>query len=84
MATTPAFSPGEFHGQRLAGYSPLGHTESEMTQRLNSNGNPRLRPFAVIVFKGHAFHEDPCKSEMPARCCYSLSVASSQNLSLEL
>ena len=69
MATTPAFSPGEFHGQRLAGYSPLGHTESETTQRLNS---------------GHAFHEDPGKSEMLARCCYSLSVASSQNLSLEL
>ena len=63
---------------------PRGHTESETTQRVNSNGNAHFRPFAVIVFKGHAFHEEPCKSEMPARCCYSLSVASSQNLSLEL
>ena len=27
------FLPGEFHGQRsLAGYSPWGHKESDMTQ----------------------------------------------------
>ena len=30
---TPAFLPGEFHGQRsLAGYSPRGHKESDMTK----------------------------------------------------
>ena len=30
---TPVFSPGEFHGQRsLVGYSPQGHTESDMTE----------------------------------------------------
>ena len=30
--STPVFLPGEFHGQRsLAGYSPWGHTESDMT-----------------------------------------------------
>ena len=30
---TPVFLPGEFHGQRnLAGYSPWGRTESEMTK----------------------------------------------------
>ena len=35
---TPVFLPGEFHGQRsLAGYSPCGHKESDMTQRLNNN-----------------------------------------------
>ena len=29
----PVFLPGEFHGQRsLAGYSPLGHQESDMTE----------------------------------------------------
>ena len=29
---TPVFLPGEFQGQRnLAGYSPLGHKESDMT-----------------------------------------------------
>ena len=33
---TPVFWPGEFHGQRsLAGYSPWGHKESDMTERLS-------------------------------------------------
>ena len=32
MATTPAFLPGESHGQRsLVGYSPWGCKESDMT-----------------------------------------------------
>ena len=32
---TPVFLPGEFHGQRsLAGYSPLGHKESDVTEQL--------------------------------------------------
>ena len=32
---TSVFLPGEFHGQRsLAGYSPWGHKESDMTKRL--------------------------------------------------
>ena len=30
--STPVFLPGEFHGQRsLAGYSPWGHKEVDMT-----------------------------------------------------
>ena len=30
---TPVFLPGEFHEQRsLAGYSPLGHKESDTTE----------------------------------------------------
>ena len=30
---TPVFLPGESHGQRgLAGYSPQGHTESDITE----------------------------------------------------
>ena len=33
MAPTPVFLPGEFHGQRsLAGYSPQGLKESDMTE----------------------------------------------------
>ena len=33
---TPAFLPGESHGQRsLAGYSPRGHRESDTTERLH-------------------------------------------------
>ena len=32
---TPVFLPGEFHGQKsLAGYSPRGHKESDMTEQL--------------------------------------------------
>ena len=32
---TPEFLPGEFHGQRsLAGHSPQGHKESDMTEQL--------------------------------------------------
>ena len=35
IATTPALLPVEFHGQRsLAGYSPWGRKESDMTERL--------------------------------------------------
>ena len=35
---TPAFSPGEFLGQRiLAGYSPWGFKESDITERLTSS-----------------------------------------------
>ena len=31
--TTPVFLPGEFHGQRsLAGYSPWGHKELDITE----------------------------------------------------
>ena len=33
---TPVFLPGEFYGQRsLAGYSPWGCKESDMTERLS-------------------------------------------------
>jgi len=33
---TPVFWPGEFHGQRsLAGYSPWGHKESDMTKKIS-------------------------------------------------
>ena len=33
---TPVFWPGEFQGQRrLAGYSPWGHKESDMTEQLS-------------------------------------------------
>ena len=40
MATTPVFLPGKSHGQKsLAGYSPWGRKESDMTadttERLN-------------------------------------------------
>ena len=34
--TTPVLLPGESHGQKsLAGYSPWGHKELDMTEQLN-------------------------------------------------
>ena len=37
MATPSSVLPGEFHGQRsLAGYSSLGHKESDTTERLKT------------------------------------------------
>ena len=35
---TPGLLPGKSHGQRsLAGYSPRGHKETDMTERLNNS-----------------------------------------------
>ena len=35
MATNPVFLPGKFHGLRsLAGYSPWGHKELDITEQL--------------------------------------------------
>ena len=35
---TPAFLPGEFHGQRsLVGHSPWGHKELDMTEQLTQD-----------------------------------------------
>ena len=40
MATTPVFLPGESHGQSsLAGYSPQGHKEFEMTEATEHAGH---------------------------------------------
>ena len=37
---TPVILPGESHGQRsLGGYSPWGHKESDVTERLNTEGH---------------------------------------------
>ena len=45
---TPVFSPRKSHGQRsLAGYSPWGHKESDITERLNSN---KKKEFALKTF----------------------------------
>ena len=47
---TPAFWPGEFHGQRrLAGYSPRGRKESDMTERL-SHTHTKWINFVFMIF----------------------------------
>ena len=49
--TTPVFLPGEFHGQRsLVGYSPCGHTESDVTEQLHTQD---LGHSAVVIVTGH-------------------------------
>ena len=55
---TPVFLPGESQGQRrLAGYSPWGRKESEVTQPLSNQGvilppgstQQRLEMFLVVM-----------------------------------
>ena len=44
IATVPVFLPGEFHGESsLAGYSPWGHKESDMTERLSAHMLSHIR-----------------------------------------
>ena len=52
---TPVFLPGKFHGQRsLAGYSPWGHKELDMTEHTckaltsPSNVNERLVKYSIL------------------------------------
>ena len=43
---TPAFLPGESHGQRgLAGHSPQGHQESDAPERLNRHSCRQMRVY---------------------------------------
>ena len=47
---TPAFLPGESHGQRsLVGYSPGGHKEQDMTEQLNTK-------YFINIKMGQIFH----------------------------
>ena len=44
------FLPGEFHGQRrLAGYSPWGHKESDMTEQLTLLLNFTVKAFLLTM-----------------------------------
>ena len=51
---TPVFLPGKCHGQRsLAGYSPWGHKESDMTERLSltfTSSSSFFFFFAIVDF----------------------------------
>ena len=62
---TPVFLPGESHGQRsLAGYSPWGHKELDMTEWLtfSISGNHRLD------LPGNPWDPTPC-SPHPVSAC---------------
>ena len=43
----PVFLPGEFHGQSLEGYTPLGRQESDMTEH-----SCALMPNTAVSFFG--------------------------------
>ena len=65
---TAVVLPGKSHGQRsLAGYSPCGHKESNMTERLDNSNN-----------KGHVICEQRCfTSSFPVQMifvCFFLSL----------
>ena len=55
MATHSLFLPGKFHEQRsLAGYSPQGHKELDMTEQLTHIEN--YLPRASVSFsRGHTY-----------------------------
>ena len=51
---TPVFLPGASHGQRsLAGYSPWGHKESDMTEQLHSLTHTVERELCVLQHEIH-------------------------------
>ena len=58
--STPVFLPGKFHGQRsLAGYSPWGRKELDLTERLSTQSThttplPPLSCRSASVFWGRA------------------------------
>ena len=85
---TPVFSPGESHGQRsLAGYSPWGHKELDMTERLNNTKLHLLitwcsillmlhnifNHFLYLLFSTFCYYKQCC-NEQPIHTLVCLSV----------
>ena len=51
---TSVFLPGEFHGQRsLAGYSPWGHKESDMTEHTSTQSQDKCRMIPLCWKSSH-------------------------------
>ena len=62
---TPVFLPGESHGQRsLAGYSPWGHKESDVTWATNTFTEMRSLRYMMSHISGggtdHFWYDDIC------------------------
>ena len=69
---TPAFLPGEFHGQRsLAGYSPWGRKEWATTGRLTHAHTPNLTGIHKEAFN---FLKWSPHSEEPAKGFHTLNL----------
>ena len=53
--TTPVFLFGEFHRQRsLVGYSPWGHTESDMTEYTHTHTHTHTHIFPLAIIMGQS------------------------------
>ena len=68
MATQAGILAGKFHGQRsLAGYSPVGRTQSDMTESLSTHADTAqgniTRREAVICFILEKFYENTMHSQ---------------------
>ena len=80
---TPVFWPGEFHGQRsLAGYSPWGLKELEMTERLWLSLYGRTLLF--IHSKYHSLHRLIPDSQSTPPLAHSLLATTSLFMSVSL
>ena len=65
MAPTPVFLPGKSHGQRsLAGYSPWGCRESDMTDVTDHASRKRS---LVIYLRKHIRKENSCSCDSVAK-----------------
>ena len=63
---TPVFLPGESHGRRnLVGYSPQGHKESDITERLH------FLSFQKVAFTNLAFKLEKEKL-IPCEFCFKI------------
>ena len=72
---TPVFLPGEFHGQRsLAGYSPWGHKELNVTEWLTLNFHFANKGFKLLSLNYDAveFSKPPQNLILPRRFPSSL------------
>ena len=72
---TPVFFLGKFRGQRrLAGYSPVGHKESDMTEWLNTtiNGQKTIYHAKLIKIKNQSKESfiNNQQSRLQDRKCY--------------
>ena len=49
MANTSVFLPGKFHGQSLAGYSPWGCKESDITENTYTNTHTQRHDCSTVI-----------------------------------
>ena len=82
----PVFLPQKFHGQRsLAGYSPQGLKESDMTEELNTHTHSSNYLTLIIGIKTHTHtHTHKCKLSSSVLCheAHSLSLHCQHSLEL--